>query len=70
MTTQTYKVNGMKCDHCRQSVQQALQGVKGVQSASVSLQDANATVTYDETTVRPQALKDAVDALGRFELEV
>lgn len=70
MTTATYKVNGMKCDHCRQSVEQALKGVAGVEEAQVSLEKAEATVTYDEQKATPQALKDAVDALGRFELVI
>lgn len=68
METKTFTVNGMKCNHCKASVEQALQGVKGVKSAKVSLADKNATVEYDETQTTPQNLKDAVDGLGRFEL--
>ncbi len=70
MTTATYKVNGMKCDHCRQSVENALKSVDGVSDVEVSLEKGEATVTYNENKTTPQALKDAVDALGRFELEV
>lgn len=70
MTTKTYTVNGMKCDHCRQSVESALKGVNGVKSAEVSLEKGEAVVSYDESQTTPQALKEAVDALGRFELVV
>lgn len=70
MITETYKVNGMKCDHCRQSVEDALGSVSGVSKAEVDLPKGEATVTYDEIKTTPQALKEAVDALGRFELEV
>lgn len=68
MTQKTFKVSGMKCPHCQANVENALQGVAGVQMAEAHLAEGSATVVYDENIVRPEMLKDAVDALGRFEL--
>ena len=39
------KIEGMSCGHCVTSVQEALQGVNGVESADVHLDEGAATVT-------------------------
>ncbi len=68
MTEKTFTVTGMKCVHCKAKVEDALNSLKGVDSALVNLDDANVTVKYDETQVVPQDMKEAVDDLGRFEM--
>lgn len=68
MEKKVFKVNGMKCDHCKAKVEEALHNVNGVHSAVVSLEDHCATVEWDESQTRQEDLKTAVDALGRFEL--
>lgn len=70
MTTKTYKVNGMKCGFCKEEVETALKSVKGVVSAEASLANGTATVSYDENETTPQALKEAVDTAGHFEMVV
>ncbi len=70
MTTKTYVVHGMKCQHCQSSVESALCDLAGVKEASVSLVDSNVTVEFDEGCVTEQALKDAVEGAGRFEMEL
>lgn len=70
MTQKTFKVSGMKCPHCQANVENALRNVAGVQTAEANVAAANVTVCYDELLVKPQMLKDAVDALGRFELSL
>ena len=42
--TKQFKITGMKCDHCRMSVENAIKGVKGVTAASVDLKAAQAQV--------------------------
>ncbi len=42
--TKQFKITGMKCDHCRMSVENAIKGVKGVTAASVDLKAAKAQV--------------------------
>jgi copper chaperone CopZ len=52
-------IKGMSCDHCVRYVTEALEGVAGVQSVSVSLKEETATVEHkDELPLA--ALKDAV----------
>lgn len=70
MTKKTFTVTGMKCANCKANVEKTLNALTGVDSAVVSLDDANVTVDYDEAAVSPQAMKDAVDDLGRFEMEI
>ena len=70
MTQKQFNVSGMKCVNCKANVERALNALEGVDEADVSLEDANVTVTYDEAVVTPQAMKNAVDDLGRFEMEI
>lgn len=57
----TYKITGMKCDHCRQAVENAIKAVKGVTSAKVDLPSATAQVEGDATD---DDVKAAVTAAG------
>ena len=40
----TINVEGMMCQHCVAHVKKALEGIEGVESAEVSLDDKNAVV--------------------------
>lgn len=60
MTT-TISVEGMSCEHCEQTVEDALEGVDGVAAASADRDSASATV---EGTVDTTALVDAVVDAG------
>lgn len=70
METKTFAVSGMKCEHCQASVENALKALDGVRSANVSLPDKNVTVEYDESTISPAQMKEAVDNIGRYEMTV
>ncbi|MFA9416240.1 heavy-metal-associated domain-containing protein [Natrinema sp. HArc-T2] len=59
--SQTLTVEGMSCEHCEQSVEDALANVQGVQSVDVDLDAAQATVEGDAAT---QDLVSAVDEAG------
>lgn len=45
--SETITVEGMSCEHCEQTVEEALQGVEGVADASVDREAATATVEGD-----------------------
>lgn len=62
MVTVTWKVDGMSCGHCKQSVEKAVHelGVKG----EVSLEDKTVTLTYDENAVQADAIKEAIEDQG------
>ncbi len=58
------KVKGMTCGSCVVSVKKALTQTKGVKSADVSLEKAQATVVYDDVQVNEQQLRDAINKTG------
>lgn len=66
----TLVVNGMKCEHCKAHVEDALKGLCGVNAVEVSLSDHCVNVDFDENKVNVQTMKDAVEAAGRFEMEI
>lgn len=59
MTTIT--VEGMSCEHCEQSVEEALRGVDGAESVEVDRESESATVEGDAD---PAALVAAVNDAG------
>ena len=54
---QTIPVIGMACSVCAAHVEQTLNHIEGVRSATVSLASRTATVEYDEAKVSPSLLK-------------
>ena len=64
METATLKVGGMTCQGCARSVTRVLQGLKGVASAEVSLDAAQAKVTFDPAQVDLPRLKAAIEQAG------
>ena len=62
--TTEIKVKGMTCGSCVVSVKKALTQTKGVKSAGVSLEKAQATVVYDDAQVNEQQLRDAINKTG------
>lgn len=61
MSEMILNVTGMTCQHCVSAVTKALQGVMGVESAEVSLEDKQAVVMGDADS---QALVQAVKSEG------
>lgn len=59
--TKTYRIEGMECNHCRKSAENAILSVEGVTSASVDLQKKEA---YVSGTASYESICKAVDALG------
>ena len=62
--TVTIPVHGMSCGGCTASVQRALARHPGVASAAVSLAEKNATVEFDPAATSPDALVQAIRAVG------
>ena len=63
MKETTLKVEGMTCNHCKASVEGALNELKGVESATVSLQNGSVDVVHNDT-VSLQEMVDAVEEQG------
>jgi len=64
METALLNIEGMTCQGCVKSVTRTLQGVAGVQDVEVSLDQANARVTYDPAKTGLADLKRAVERAG------
>ncbi|WP_246070645.1 copper ion binding protein [Paenibacillus kobensis] len=62
MTTTKLQVAGMSCQHCVRSIEQALQGLGG--SAAVELETGMVEVTFDETSVTLEQVKEAIEEQG------
>ena len=56
-------IEGMKCMHCKASVEKALKGVAGVTDAEVDLEEKTARIAADED-VADEALMAAVKEKG------
>ena len=64
MTTETIKVDGMSCDHCKQAVESALTNLDGVSTADVNLDAGNVEVNFDDNKVTMTSMKDAIEDQG------
>ena len=63
-TTTRIPVTGMTCAACQSRVQRTLQQQPGVSDATVNLMMGSATITYDPSTVAPDALVAAIRDTG------
>lgn len=64
METVKLGVQGMTCGGCVASVTRVLKGTPGVADAQVTLQPAQATVTFDPSKVQLPALRAAIEGAG------
>jgi len=64
MQTEILDVQGMSCGACVGHVTRALEGLDGVQSALVSLEEHRAVVTYDPARVQMAQMVEAVAEEG------
>ncbi len=62
-----YTVTGMTCGHCVAHVTEEVQGVPGVTSVQVTLDDGRLVVTSD-APIDFGAVKDAVAEAGSYEV--
>jgi len=70
MTSTTYQVTGMTCEHCVRAVSEELAGVPGVSGVSVALVpggESAVTVTSD-VPLTAEAVREALDEAGDYRL--
>ena len=63
MTTATYQVTGMTCDHCVRAVTTELVLLEGVRSVDVDLAQGAVTVTSDGP-LDQEVVREAIDEAG------
>jgi mercuric ion transport protein len=59
-----YHVEGMTCDGCEASVEQAIRSVKGVKSVDASFKDSRAVVDLDPKAGKPEDVLAAIQRTG------
>ena len=64
--TQTFKVTGMRCNHCKANVEKAIMNLEGVVAVSIELTSGTVEV---EGTVSAEDVSNAVHQLG-FNIEI
>jgi copper chaperone len=64
MTTATISVPEIHCDHCKSSIEGALQPLQGVERALVDVDAKQVTVEYDDTALDRTALVGAIEDQG------
>lgn len=64
MTQEIIQVEGMSCQHRKDSVESALANLNGVQSAEVNLEENNVRVEFDDSKVNITQMKDAIEDQG------
>ena len=63
MTTTTYRVTGMTCDHCVRAVTTELVLLPGVRSVDIDLAEGAVTVTSDGP-MDQEEVREAIDEAG------
>ena len=69
MRTETIKVGGMTCGGCVNAVTKALKASEGVKQVTVSLEQGEAVVEFDEGATSPVQLRATVQEAG-YEVDV
>lgn len=64
MEKKTFRIEGMSCVNCANTVEKALSQVQGVKEASVQFASSKAQVVYDSHIASDQELIEAVDRVG------
>ena len=64
MTEKTLKVPDMHCGHCKAAVEGELNKLSGVENSKADVKKGIVEVSYDESWVSTEQLKDAIEEAG------
>jgi copper chaperone len=64
VTQITLSVPDISCGHCKSSLEGALQPLDGVESASVSIDERNVAISYDDASIDIETFIAAIDEQG------
>jgi copper chaperone len=64
MTDTTFNVPDMSCGHCKAAVEGELNKLAGVERANADVGRGTVEVTYDESWMSTEQLKDAIEEAG------
>jgi len=63
-TTTTLQVPEVHCDHCKTSLEGAVGDLGGVSRVEVSVPDATLDVSFDESSVDLNTIKETIEEQG------
>jgi copper chaperone CopZ len=64
MKTATFKIEGMRCDGCAQTIKTLIEQEPGVRMATVSFNDGEARILYDSQTIGEDRLVATIERPG------
>lgn len=64
MINKVIKVDGMSCDHCKNTIESALAKINGVRTVEVDLDKNEVRVDYNDELVSTKDLHDAIEDQG------
>lgn len=63
-TTKNFPTAGMHCQSCARLVTMEVSDLPGIESVEVDLPGAQTVVTFDESQVNAEQIRDAITAAG------
>ena len=64
MTTTTFQVPDIHCEHCKTSIENAVSLVSGVDRVEVTIPARTVDVVFDEAQATRAAIVDAIESQG------
>ena len=64
MANQTLNVEGMTCDHCVQTIKEAVNNLIGIRGVEVDLENKQVAVEYDKALVKLDSITDKIVEIG------
>ena len=64
MVNQTLNVEGMTCDHCVQTIKEAVNNLVGMSRVEVDLENKQVAVEYDKALVKLDSITDKIVEIG------
>ena len=64
MANQMLNVEGMTCDHCVQTIKEAVNNLVGISRIEVDLENKQVAVEYDKALVKLDSITDKIVEIG------
>ena len=64
MANQMLNVEGMTCDHCVQTIKEAVNNLIGIRGVEVDLENKQVAVEYDKALVKLDSITDKIVEIG------
>lgn len=58
------KIEGMHCTGCSNRLEKVLNNTDGIEKAKVNFEDKKATISFDETKINEEEIKETIEDSG------